>query len=71
MVGSRIAAWRKARQLPQRSLADAAGVTVSAVSWWESGRSAPSQKHLEAVVTALGISMEQFYGRVPEKNEDS
>lgn len=54
--------------MTQRALAAAADVTVSAVSLWESGdrQTSPSQKHLAAVVSAMGLTMERFYGRVPK-----
>jgi DNA-binding XRE family transcriptional regulator len=69
-LGTRIAAWRKAKGLTQRTLADAAGVTVAAVSQWESGgkhHCLPSQSSLSAVVERLGVTMEQFYGRIPRR----
>jgi transcriptional regulator with XRE-family HTH domain len=64
-LGSRIAAWRKARGWSQRQLAEAVGVTVSAVSYWESGTTKPS-RHLEKVVAAFGVEMAEFYGKVPK-----
>lgn len=64
-IGARIARWRRSRGLTQRVLAQAAGVTVSAVSLWESGGS-PSQSSLEAVVAVLGLTMAQFYGPLPK-----
>jgi transcriptional regulator with XRE-family HTH domain len=67
---SRIAAWRKALGLPQRKLATAAGVSVSAVSLWESGGASPSQKHLDAIVQkAMKLTMGQFYGPVPKSKK--
>lgn len=65
-LGARIAAWRKHFGLPQRDLAVAAGVTVSAVSYWESGKTTPTQANLAAIVEAFGLTMERFYGRVPK-----
>jgi len=62
----RIAAWRKARGLTQADLAEAAGVTASAVCLWEAGKSSPSQSHLAAIVDRLGLSIARFYGRVPK-----
>lgn len=65
-LGERIKTWRKARELTQQDLAEKCGITVSAVSLWESGDSAPSQKHLVEIVDLFGISMERFYGRMPK-----
>lgn len=61
----RIAKWRKARGLSQSALAEAAGITVSAISHIERGRANPSQPVLNAIVDRLGLSMEKFYGRTP------
>jgi transcriptional regulator with XRE-family HTH domain len=66
-IGIRIATWRRARGLTQADLAVAAGVTVSAVSYWEAGKSTPSHAHLEAIVARLGLTMAQFYGRLPKQ----
>lgn len=66
-LGSRITAWRKQRDLTQVELAERAGVSPSAICQWESPKykAAPSQASLEAIVAALGLTMERFYGRVP------
>lgn len=61
----RIATWRKHKRLAQRELAVAADVSTSAVCLWETGRCSPSQRHIEAVVGALGVTMARFYGRLP------
>lgn len=49
-AGQRIAAFRKRYGLTQKRLAELLGVSVALVSFWETGRSAPSRKiwaHLE------------------------
>jgi transcriptional regulator with XRE-family HTH domain len=63
-IGARIYRWRKARGLPQSALAEAAGVTVSSVSLWESDRTGPRHDHLVAIVDRLGLTLEQFFGRI-------
>jgi transcriptional regulator with XRE-family HTH domain len=65
-IGTRIAAWRRAKGRTQKAIADAVGVTISAVSRWESGE-APSHGHLEAAVASLGITMARFYGAIPKR----
>ena len=65
-VAIRIATWRKHKGLSQPALAAAAGVTASAVSYWETGKTQPSQRRLAAVVALFGLTMEQFYGALPE-----
>jgi transcriptional regulator with XRE-family HTH domain len=58
--------------MTQRALAEAASridddirISGSAISYWETGDTTPTQPNLEAVVKALGLTMAQFYGRVP------
>lgn len=70
-LGTRIAAWRKFKGLTQQQVAKACGVSVSAVSYWESNETSPSQDHLAEFVELLGISMERFYGRVPRSAKAS
>lgn len=68
-LGERIAIWRKAKGLSQRELATKIGVSAAAVYQWEGtgdSKTAPSVANLEKLVAALGISMAQFYGRVPK-----
>jgi transcriptional regulator with XRE-family HTH domain len=66
-LGSRIASWRKLKGFTRRELAEAVGVSTAAVYQWEGtgdSKTSPSQPHLEAVVRALGLTMERFYGRI-------
>jgi transcriptional regulator with XRE-family HTH domain len=65
-LGTRISAWRHERGLSQKKLAAAVGVTVSAVSLWEANHTKPRQKHLDALVDALGLTMVRFYGQAPK-----
>jgi transcriptional regulator with XRE-family HTH domain len=63
-IHSRVAAWRKSKGWTQRQLAEAVGVTVSAVWYWEAGKTKPA-KYLDKLVEVLGVSMAEFYGDVP------
>lgn len=63
---SRLAAWIRAKGVTQKALAAAVGVSPGAVTAWVKGDSSPTQKHLAAIVSFLEITMEQFYGPVPE-----
>jgi transcriptional regulator with XRE-family HTH domain len=65
-LSHRILSWRRLRNLPQSALAEAAGVTVSAISRIERGRNGPSQAVLNAIVERLGLDMAKFYGRIPK-----
>lgn len=65
-LGNRIRAWRIAKGKTQKQLAEAAGVTVSAVCLWEKGGNI-THSHLAAIVDALGITMGRFYAHTPPK----
>lgn len=68
-LGERIKRWREAKGLTQRDLAEAAGISVSAVCLWETEgdrKTTPQIEHLNKVVEVLGISMERFFGRIPK-----
>lgn len=41
-MGSKIKAFRESKNLTQQQIANAAGVTVGAVSQWENGRCRPN-----------------------------
>ncbi len=64
-LGTRISAWLKSRGMTQRALAAALDVTPSAVTNWIKGNATPTTGHVEAIALALGITMRQFYGRIP------
>lgn len=68
-LGSRIAAWRKVRGWTQEQLGKKVGVTKAAVSMWEGGKhqGKPLQENLDKVVQALGLTYQQFYGRVSKR----
>lgn len=54
--------------MSRQELADNIGVTVAAVYQWEGcgGKSVtPTVHNLDKLVDSLGITMAQFYGRVP------
>lgn len=70
-IGARIAAWRAAKGMTRQAFAKAVGVTVAAVYQWEGeGKSAnhhttPTLESLDKIVDALGLTIVQFYGRIP------
>lgn len=64
-LGARIKAWLRIRGLTQAALAKAVGVTPAAVTAWVNGESDPTQRNLEAIVQALGLTMAEFYGAPP------
>ena len=57
-VGARIAVWRRQRGMSQAALAEAAGVSRSAVAQWETDRAAQVSGNLSRVACALDVSAE-------------
>lgn len=63
ILGRRLAEARKLRGLTQEDVADAAGVTGSTVSQWESGGVTPTLINLVAANTVLRVRLDWlFYG---------
>ena len=65
-IGARIKGWRTALGISQGELARAANVTISAVSRWERDHNAPSHANLTAIVERFGVTLEKFYGPIPQ-----
>lgn len=63
----RIAKWRHVMGVSQQELARTIGVTPAAIYQWESGETSPRTSNLEHMVRVFGITMAQFYGRVPSR----
>ncbi|QTX33244.1 helix-turn-helix transcriptional regulator [Aminithiophilus ramosus] len=64
--GGEIKALRKSRGLSQQELADATGVSRSAVYLWESGTHPPVGKNLQALARALNVSTAYLMGETDE-----
>jgi transcriptional regulator with XRE-family HTH domain len=60
-IHDRLADLRRAAGLSQSQLAGIVGVDETAVSHWETGRSAPSGTRLEAVADALGVTVSDLF----------
>ena len=60
--GQRIVAARRARQMSQRALARALGVSPSAVNQWESGQTRPGIAHLTDIAQCLTVSLDSLTG---------
>lgn len=56
-LGRRITIQRQAACLTQRQLADAIGVTQSAVAKWEADDSVPALRHRQALCATLNVSL--------------
>jgi transcriptional regulator with XRE-family HTH domain len=60
-IGARLRAAREDREMSVRSLARSIGVSPSLISQIENGKANPSVGSLYAIVTALGISLDQLF----------
>lgn len=60
LTADTIRTLREGRNLTQRQLAEAVGVTDKAVSKWESGRGLPDISLIEPLAVALGISVAEL-----------
>src|SRR5436309_15775353 len=61
-VGRRIRAHREESELSLRELARRLGVSPSAISQIETGKSRPSVSTLYAIVSELGMSLDELFG---------
>ncbi len=65
-LSARIKALRVSRNMTQRDLAKACGLTApssnSTVAKWEAGIAAPGGKRIPKVASALGVSVGELYG---------
>lgn len=66
-IHARIRAWRKHEGLTQREVAEGLGVSQQSVWLWESGQTTPTTQHLSEFASLCGISMEKFWGDVPDE----
>jgi transcriptional regulator with XRE-family HTH domain len=60
-IGSRLREERERARISQRELARRLGVSASLISQIESGQSKPSVSSLYAIVTELGVSLDQIF----------
>jgi DNA-binding XRE family transcriptional regulator len=62
-LGQRLRGYRTERGLSLRGLAAAVGVSASLVSQIETGKCRPSVSTLYAITTALGVTIDDLFGR--------
>ena len=65
-LGLRLRALRERAGLSQRALAKKAGVTNASISLVEAGKMNPSVSALRRIVTAIPVSMSEFFSFEPE-----
>ncbi len=61
VIGERIRAARKAKNLSQDKLGEKLGVTFQAVSTWERGEFVPDSEHLPALAKELDVSLDALF----------
>jgi transcriptional regulator with XRE-family HTH domain/quercetin dioxygenase-like cupin family protein len=70
-VGRRLRAHREQSGISLRELARRLGVSASAISQIETGKSLPSVSRLYAIVTELGMSLDELFTERSEETEAS
>ena len=69
MIGERIQTLRGQRRRSQEQLAERVGVSRQAVSKWELNNALPDTDKLIPLARALGVSVDELLGNVPETKE--
>lgn len=65
-TGRRINAWRKALGLTLQDLSDKTGISIATLSLWErGGRASPRFDKLQAILDAMGITIEELLDYTP------
>ncbi|BBB92068.1 MAG TPA: helix-turn-helix transcriptional regulator [Methylomusa anaerophila] len=60
-IGRRLRDLRIQKKLTMKEVAEIAGIAQSSVSYIETGNNSPSIETLEAILTALGITIGEFF----------
>ena len=68
-IGTVIKKYRRRRDMTQEALAEYLRVSVSAVSQWESGKTAPDLSLIPAICNLFGISADELLGINMEQKE--
>lgn len=69
-IGRRLRAHREQRKLSLRELARRLGISPSAISQFETGKARPSVGTLYAIVTELGISLDELFSGISNGSRD-
>jgi transcriptional regulator with XRE-family HTH domain len=70
-IGRRLRARREERNVSLRELARRLGISPSAISQFETGKSRPSVSTLYAIVSELGISLDELFSGIPSEPSDT
>ena len=63
----RLSHWRQEAGIKKVDFARMLGVEPPAVSKWEAGQTAPTLENLHKIAKACGITLQIFWGRIPEE----
>lgn len=69
-IGNVIRTKRRAKDMTQEDLAEVLGVSVSAVSLWESGKTMPDMGLVPAICSVLEVSADELFGIDAENREN-
>ncbi|MCR4905086.1 MAG: helix-turn-helix domain-containing protein, partial [Clostridiales bacterium] len=69
-LGTTIRAARRSKDMTQEDLASLLGVTLSAVSQWEQGKTMPDIALVPALCSALDLSADTLFGLDPASKEE-
>ncbi len=70
LLGQRIQALRKYNKFTQEELAEKIGIGTPNISYFETGKFAPSLETLEKLAKALNVEMYEFYMFKPYKSTE-
>ena len=62
--------WRERKFLTQQGLADALGVSLTAVQRWEMGHTTPRAATRRKLVEVLGISPDEFFAALEDRESE-
>jgi len=63
MLGKTIAVLRKKKNMTQRDLGKALGVSTSAIAMWETGQREPDAETLTTIANYFEVSIDELLGR--------
>jgi transcriptional regulator with XRE-family HTH domain len=72
-LSERIKRWRETREpeITKAELARRVGVSSAAVAQWEGGATEPTHDNVEAIATALGITLSGFWSEPPAPKREA
>lgn len=69
-IGSRLRELRQSHRLSIRALAQAAGLTHSTIAQIESNKTSPSVSSMKRILSALGVSLSEFFADAEAQGEE-